>query len=262
MSGEVIYRPLIEDMTWSYSRIKCFQDCPYMFFLKYIYKSPSKPMFYSSYGSFIHKLLEQFYSGNITKEELPVKYMTGFQTEVVGDRPSAKIVTSYFHAGLDYFNNFNPFPLEQIAVEQEFKFKLGDNNLIGYVDYIGQKGNSLYIIDHKSRNLKPRSGRDKPTINDRTLDDMLKQLYLYALAVEQSYGKLPNKLCFNCFKNGQFIEEPFDIKTYFRVQAEFEDEIENIKNATDFPPNIDWFSCKYICDVSDDCCYCNGGDAY
>jgi len=27
--GDVSYLPLIEDMVWSYSRIKTFEDCPY-----------------------------------------------------------------------------------------------------------------------------------------------------------------------------------------------------------------------------------------
>ena len=147
-----------------------------------------------------------------------------------------------------------------MAIEKEVHFILGDEPFIGYVDFIGQRGNSLYIVDHKSRNLKPRSGREVPTVNDQTLDEMLEQLYLYAVAIEQEYGRLPNKLCFNCFKNGQFIEEPFDIKTYFQVQASYKDTIEAIKDATDFHPNIDWFSCHFICDVSNECCYCDGGD--
>lgn len=28
--GEVNYAPLIDDMVWSYSRIKAFEDCPYI----------------------------------------------------------------------------------------------------------------------------------------------------------------------------------------------------------------------------------------
>lgn len=35
--GEVNYKPIIQDMTWSYSRIKSFNDCPYRWFLKYIH---------------------------------------------------------------------------------------------------------------------------------------------------------------------------------------------------------------------------------
>ena len=49
--GEVNYAPLIDDMVWSYSRIKAFEDCPYRWYLKYIKKFHGKDMFFSSYGS-------------------------------------------------------------------------------------------------------------------------------------------------------------------------------------------------------------------
>lgn len=48
--GEVNYAPLIDDMVWSYSRIKAFEDCPYRWYLKYIKKFHGKDMFFSSYG--------------------------------------------------------------------------------------------------------------------------------------------------------------------------------------------------------------------
>ena len=82
--SEMIYRPLIEDMTWSYSRIKCFEDCPYRFYLKYISRCKEIPQFYASYGSFMHKLIEEFYKGIITKEEMLTKFLFGFQENVIG----------------------------------------------------------------------------------------------------------------------------------------------------------------------------------
>ena len=42
--GEVNYAPLIDDMVWSYSRIKAFEDCPYRWYLKYIKKFHGKDM--------------------------------------------------------------------------------------------------------------------------------------------------------------------------------------------------------------------------
>ena len=27
--SDMVYRELIKDMTWSFSRIECFNDCPY-----------------------------------------------------------------------------------------------------------------------------------------------------------------------------------------------------------------------------------------
>lgn len=47
--GDMIYRPLIEGMRWSYSRAHGFNQCKYAWFLKYIHKSEKQERFYTSY---------------------------------------------------------------------------------------------------------------------------------------------------------------------------------------------------------------------
>lgn len=102
-----------------------------------------------------------------------------------------------------------------MAVEKRFDFKIDDRKFTGRLDFIGRDDDgSLVIIDHKSRLMKPRSKRKKPTKTDVELDDMLKQLYIYSLAVKDEYGEFPSKLCFNCFRNDTFIVEPFNDKAY------------------------------------------------
>ena len=56
--GEISYRPLIEAMTWSYSRLEIFDDCPYRWFLTYIHtpKLKKEDKFYAAYGLFRHDL--------------------------------------------------------------------------------------------------------------------------------------------------------------------------------------------------------------
>ena len=68
--GDISYEPIIKDMTWSYSRVKAFDMCPYGWYLKYIQKIRGKDMFFSSYGSFVHKLLEQYYSKQQSRFQL------------------------------------------------------------------------------------------------------------------------------------------------------------------------------------------------
>jgi len=256
--GEVYYRPLIEDMTWSYSRLRCFQDCPYRFYLKYIAKCKSTPRFYSSYGSFIHELLEKYYKGILSKDELVSTYIRQFQYKVEGDRPSESAGADYFANGLKYFQNFEPFDMQTLAVEDRLEFEISGIKFVGIVDYLGEKDGKLYLIDNKSRKLRKRSKRNPPTQNDLTIDEMLEQLYLYSYGVEQKYHRLPDKLCFNCFRTGVFIEEDFNYERYQQVVAKFIKEIEGVKDVEDFPPYIEWFPCKFICDVSEECCY-NGG---
>ena len=59
--AEENYPRLIEDMIWSYSRLQSFNTCPYKFFMKYISHCKSEDRFYASYGSWIHKIIENFY---------------------------------------------------------------------------------------------------------------------------------------------------------------------------------------------------------
>lgn len=257
--GDVIYKELIKDMTWSYSRIETYNDCPYRWYLKYIAKCEPAPMFYSSYGLFMHKILEQFLSGKITKEEARMNFLLNFQKEVRGERPAPDIVEKYVSQGTEYLRNLCPFPLKTVSVEEKVRFELDGVPMVGVIDYIGEKHGELYIIDHKSRAMKPRSGRKRPTAKDTELDSMLKQLYVYSELVKQKFGQYPAWLCFNCFRNNTFIQEPFSEDRLLETTEWVKKSVADIEDEDDFNPYIDFFACKNICDVHDECCYYEGG---
>lgn len=253
--GEVSYLPLIEDMVWSYSRIESFNDCPYRFFLKYISKCKDADKFYASYGSFMHKLIENYYRGILSKDEMLTEFLTGFSKNVKGTRPQESTVQKYIRCGVEYLKGFQPFKYPMVEVEKRVEFEIEGMKFVGYIDYLGEENGEYYIIDNKSRDLKPRSNREKPTVKDKELDSMLKQLYIYSAAVKQEYGKFPKALCFNCFKSGVFIEEPFREEAYNEAISWVKRSVADIKSTDDFYPNREFFSCFYICGVSDDCVY-------
>lgn len=253
--GEVSYLPLIEDMVWSYSRIESFNDCPYRFFLKYISKCKDADKFYASYGSFMHKLIENYYRGILSKDEMLTEFLTEFSKNVKGTRPQESTVQKYIRCGVEYLKGFQPFKYPMVEVEKRVEFEIEGLKFVGYIDYLGEENGEYYIIDNKSRDLKPRSNREKPTVKDKELDSMLKQLYIYSAAVKQEYGKFPKALCFNCFKSGVFIEEPFREEAYNEAISWVKRSVADIKSTDDFYPNREFFSCFYICGVSDDCVY-------
>ena len=203
----------------------------------------------------MHKLIEMYYNGLMTRDEMLQSFLFDFQKEVLGDRPQESTVAKYIQSGVKYIKNFEPFPYKTIGVEKKVEFMVGDSNFVGFIDFIGEKDGELYIIDNKSRDLKPRSTRAKKTVKDQELDEMLKQLYIYAGAIKQKYGKFPKSLCFNCFKSNVFIEEPFCIEKYEEAIDWAGQNIEAIKDCEDFPPYIDFFSCKYLCGVDNQCEY-------
>lgn len=217
-------------------------------------------MFYASYGSFIHKLIEQYYHGKIKKEDLSTSFLLGFSSEVQGERPPASTVRKYIESGKKYFDSFNDFPFIPVSVEEELRFEIDGTPFVAFADFIGKRDGKLAIVDHKSRELKQRSTRaGKETAGDRELNKMLMQLYIYAHGIYQNYGELPKLLCFNCFKNGQWIEEPFNRRVYIQTLDWAKRKTEEIAEEEEFRPNIDYFQCKYLCGLHDRCCYYQGG---
>ena len=259
---KTIYNLISEEFTWSYTKIECFNDCPYKFFLQYFWGCKSQPKFYASYGTLMHKLLEEYYKCSIferplKKKLLPTEFLLRFTTEVQGDRPPEQTVKKYIDCGVEYLRNFQDFPFNTVGVEKRVNFSLKGKPFVGAIDFLGECDGGLCIIDNKSRDLKPRSRRSKPTLKDEELDSMLRQLYIYSAAVMQEYGKFPKSLCFNCFKTNTFIEEPFNIDKYNEAISWASKSIREVENAEEFYPNIDYFYCKNICGVSDECCYAN-----
>lgn len=253
--GEVNYAPIIQDMTWSYSRIKSFYDCPYRWYLRYIRGLKGKDMFFASYGTFMHKMIEMYLNGEKTPKQLSDLYLQRFKEEVTGCAPSQQVFANYFTSGLRYLRDLQPFSYNIIAVEKRVDFDINGVPFIGYIDFLGEKDGDLYVIDNKSRTLKPRSRRGKVTKTDEELDSYLKQLYLYSMAVGQEYGKLPKALCFNCYRTPLFIEEPFVEQTYDESKLWFSNSVNEITNETDFKPNAEFFKCKHLCEMQDYCEY-------
>lgn len=254
--NEVLYKPLIEDMTWSYSRVTSFEDCPYQWFLQYIREDPKIDKFCATYGSFVHSLLEKYYKGEINKDGLYLEFLLGFQDNVKGDRPKESIVSKYIESGKTYFQNFSDFGMKVIAVEKKVNFEIDGYPFVGYIDLLCEtEGGELVIVDHKSANLKARSNRRKQTLKDKELDEKLRQLYLYATAVKDEFGRFPKYLCFNCFRNGNFIKEEFNEETYKDVCKQMIEDIKQIEITEDFCPRLDYFYCKYLCGQSDNCWY-------
>lgn len=253
--GEVSHEPVIRDMAWSYSRIRAFEDCPYRWYLRYIRRLKGKELFFASYGSFMHSLIEAYYTGRMTPAELCDTYLGEFKQRVTGHAPNKKIFSNYFTGGLRYLKGFQPFPYEPLAIEKKVEFNLKGIPFVGYIDFLGKKNSDLFVIDNKSRNLKPRSGQAAPTKTDEELDAYLIQLYLYSISVEQEYGKLPSALCFNCFRSPVFIEEPFSKEAYEQSKEWLVHKVDEITSETEFRPNMEYFKCRHLCEMQDYCEY-------
>lgn len=256
------YSFIIDNMTWSFSRINSFLDCPYKFFLTYIENVDEHRNFFSDFGSFVHLIIQKFLTKELSKTELVPFYLANFKENIQGLAPSEKIFTNYLMQGREYFQGL-VYPNEEVlAIEKKVSFNIEDKQFVGFVDWVSRDENGLIITDNKSRTLKPRSKRKKPTVTDKELDDYLRQLYLYSIPISTSYETNPTTLRFNCFRNQTTIAEPFDESALDATKSWALESIESIKREEKWQPNIDWFKCKYICGCSHECEYFQmfGGD--
>jgi len=247
-------------MTWSFSRISAFKDCPYRFLLHYIFSVDEEDLFFASYGSFVHRLLASFYNGLLTASECLAKYITDFRSEVSGRPPSEQIYRNYFTQGLRYFSTLPEVSETVIGVEQYVTFTVGGYPFQGFVDLITKDANGLVrITDHKSRDLKTRSKRalhgKGETETDRTLNTYLRQLYLYNEAIKSSFHANASLLTFNCFRTGTVITEPYREEAAKEAKDWAVKTIEKINSERDWRPKLNPFTCKHICGVHRECEY-------
>lgn len=250
------YDLTIDAMEWSYSRLSAFEDCPYLWLQRYIYEIPGQSKFFAQYGSLMHSILQQYLTGTLNKQELVPYYLLHFTEDVTDKAPSHKIYMGYLEQGRQYLKTLS-FPSRQIIkVEDKMQFQFADRPFIGFLDVLSEDENGkLYITDHKSRALKPRSNRTKPTLSDIELDKYQRQLYIYAAAVKKLYGRYPDYLEFNCFRVGTWICEPFRYERMMEVEAWARRLIDRITATDDWYANLDFWFCKQLCDVAAECEY-------
>lgn len=247
--------PIYDGWTWSHSRITLFEQCPYAFALKYIYgEECEQSNFYSGFGSYMHRIHELFYNGDLKSEDLVPYYIEHFSE--IG---SHKQRTKYFLDGLNYLEGgipIIPSSSSIVGVEKKLMFKVGEYDFTGIIDLLYRNDDeTLTIVDHKSHTLSPRSNKKKPTASDRELDEYLKQLYIYAHAVRQLGLGNVQTLTFNCFRGSQIVSERYSEAKENDAVEWAVNTIKKIENTTMFYPNDDWFFCHNLCDTRGVCEY-------
>lgn len=250
------YQHIIDEMTWSYSRLSQYNQCPYGFFLKYLKEVDVDATFFASYGSMMHELFAKYLNHECEKGQCPAMYIQWFMEKVAPQKaPSAKVYTSYFNDGLNCARNLQLDREHAIAVESRFGFRYADARCIGIADLLQEEDGKLILTDHKARALKQRSKRAKPTLNDQEIDKFMRQLYMYSKAVHNRFGRFPDELRINCYRNGVLIKEPFRKEKYEEAECRFADGLERVRNEEEWAPHYDWFWCNHLCDVRSSCIY-------
>ena len=250
---------IIDNMRWSYSRLLAFQNCPYAWYLQYHEDEEPNSNFFAQFGGFVHKILEKHYKGELSFFEMLEYYETNFKKEVTLTPFSKAIYNKYYKDGLEYFESFSDKEnCKVLGVEKEVKFNIDNNRFIGYIDLLLKEDNNLIVVDHKSFNVEYNKNLTLSKKSKDVIDKYSIQMYLYSTAVYNEYGKFPDYIEWNFFRNKLSHRIKFNKDDYDKSIEWVKNKIDEIKSESLFLPNCDKsnsFYCTNLCGFSDKCEY-------
>ena len=251
---------LLDTMTWSFSRLNSFYNCPYEWFLHYIQCNKSENGFFGEYGSFIHEILEKYANGELSLFELNQYYEERFNEAIPHDAPPNKYVDirqSYFDKGLEYLNNIDLIldNYDVLGVEKKVEFQIAGRDFVGYIDLLVRDKitGELIIIDHKSASIKILKNGNISKTDQKHFLEFKRQLYLYSIAVIKEFGPV-SKLKWNMFKDQKWIEIPWKKEEYDEAIKWVEDTLKLIENEKEWLPKQEFYYCNYLCGQRNHAC--------
>lgn len=217
---------------YSFSKLSSWHQCKYGYYQKYIEHKSGEGNAFSSYGSFVHEILEKYAKGEYRLWDLPSIYEWGFDAAIKEKFPWNKyknLRQSYHDEGLTFLKKFQGYDDYKIlGVEQGFEIQISDWTLIGYIDLIFEDDGEIVIRDYKSK---------AEFKNDKELKEYARQMYLYSTYVKKEYGKFPKELQFLNFRKTM---EPkiiaFDEDDYNEAIEWANNTVREIRNAFAYPP--------------------------
>lgn len=190
------------DRLWSWSRVNCTHNSLYEYYLKYIAreKEDRADSIYTVTGGISHDIIEKFYSGEITKEQMLEEFNDGWTVAFdIGDlkfnrsdsEKNNDIADKYYKNLEHFFKNHTVLP-RKVALEQFVTIQIGDEWYQGYIDALTTDENGNYIIiDWKTSSLY---------VGEKAKNEC-GQLVLYAMALHQKGIPYENiRICWNFLK--------------------------------------------------------------
>lgn len=251
---------IIDTMNWSYSRLTAYNQCSYLFYLKYIECNEGEENFFSQYGSFIHKILEKYEKGELSLFELCDYYEENYRENVTCPAPPNNYVDvgqSYYDKGLDFLENID-LDLESfeiLGVEKKVEFKINDKNFVGFIDLLLKEKSTgkIIILDHKSATIKCLKNGEVSKPYKEHFRNFVRQLCLYAKPTLTEYGRV-DELWWNLFKERMWIKIKFTNSDYIEAVKWAEDTLSAIENDEMWLPNPSEYFCHNICDMRNKAC--------
>lgn len=257
---------IINQSIWSYSRVSCFGNCKYEYYLNYIINDDeqylSEGNYYADVGIFVHEILAMVFSGELKAEDA-LQYWIDHYDSCVLYKAKKSTMDKTFNAIADYFASFDIEWLNDydvLGVELEKHFVIDNYKFRGFIDLLlkDKRDGRIVVLDHKSSEYPFKKNGGVKKNSKQSFEFYKRQMYLYCHAVYQTYGEFPKEITWNHFKaGGEFATIPFVKSEYDEAIKWFKDTIQTIELEKEFEPNPNFFYCHNLCNFRAACEYLN-----
>ena len=253
----------LNQMVWSHSRLNSYEQCPYLFYLKYIQKDMrdlEEGSFYSELGTLMHEIIAAALGKQISLDEMPVKLIALYDERII-HHAKKSVMDKAFDECLSYLCEEDFWWLsgyDVVGIEKEVFFERNSIKYKAILDCVirESKTGNIYIVDHKS-SAYPLSDKTGTILraHEQQHEEYKRQMYLYAHAVFSEYNQLPNGFVWNYFRKKKLLFEPFSLDEYKMNNQYTENLIKTIYDDEQFEDKQSYFYCSNLCVYRNQCEY-------
>ena len=248
----------LDHLTFSFSSLSAYHTCKYSFKLQYIDVEPRQQNFFGEYGSFIHKIMEFYWQGELPKEEM-ANYFEAVYNDIMKTPPPSfpeGMEEKYYNDALEFLRNF-PYDRDDydvIATEGKYNTEYKGISIVVRPDLIlrDKRTGEIVMLDFKTS--KPVKGK-KQAWDEAKIAEYVKQTLLYAHFYQVVTGMKVNRIKLLFVRlNREYVVEVTE-ESIQPVLEWLEKTVQLIKWEDDFEPTVDNYFCSQICSVRDACKY-------
>jgi len=240
----------------SFYQMDDYLTCPLKYKYIHILRVPLLPHHTVIYGQALHEAVREYYRRKIKGRPVSLADLIGifegaWRSEgFLSPQHEEQSLLSGRRALSSFFEAQERERIIPILVEEEFSFILDGNRVTGRWDRVDRRDGGIYIVDFKSSQVRDQERADKRAREST-------QLALYALAYEQIYGEVPQRVELHFLESGMVGLHPIGERDLSRARELVQEASKGIRKR-DFPPRPKWLACKY-CPFSGICPHSSDG---
>ncbi len=229
-----------ESMAFSYSKLQQYKDCPLQFRFRHILKiaEPPGPAPAAAKGIGIHAVIENLDPDRPADEqieELLDEHWTPGQfeskTQAEQSKASARDLLRTYIEWQDANTN------TIIAPEKRFGFTFRGREIHGYIDRIEQTPAGGYVV------IDFKSGKSPSNLTKKSIPENI-QLNLYAMAIREIFGELPERASLFYLADNRIIDY-LPTEESIRTFSKSLEEMFGCIQAGEFPARPDYMRCQW-----------------